>query len=173
MIEDCFYTAGIAQAATALAVTERLRVGVGIMPAVAHNPAILAMEIATLALIHPGRFLPGIGLGVVGWMGQVGARPPSRLIALEETVGAVRALLAGETVDLAGRSVRLQGVRLDQPPVDVPPVAVGVRGPKSLVLAERIADGTILSEYSAPGYVAAARQHIAAGMAKAGRTDTH
>ena len=34
VIEDCFYTAGVSLAATALARTERLTVGLGILPAV-------------------------------------------------------------------------------------------------------------------------------------------
>ena len=59
IIEDCFYTAGVSLAATALAITERLTVGIGILPAVARNPAITAMEIATLCELAPGRFLPG------------------------------------------------------------------------------------------------------------------
>ena len=44
VIEDCFYTAGISLAATALARTEWLTVGLGIVPAVARNPAVTAME---------------------------------------------------------------------------------------------------------------------------------
>ncbi len=173
VIEDTLYSAGIAQAATALAVTHRLRVGLGIAPAVAHNAAILAMEFATLARMHPGRFLPGIGHGVAAWMTQIGARPPSWLAALEETTTAVRSLLAGETVTMDGRTVRLSDVRLDQAPAVVPPVSVGVMGNRSLELAGRVADGTVLSEYSSPAYVAAARRHIAAGMAEAGRTAPH
>ena len=69
-IEDCFYTAGISLAATALALTERLQVGIGILPAVARNPAVTAMEIATLAELAPGRLLAGIGHGVQEWMEQ-------------------------------------------------------------------------------------------------------
>ena len=57
IIEDCFFTAGISLAATALAVTERLEVGIGILPAVARNPAITAMEIATLCQ-HRARPVP-------------------------------------------------------------------------------------------------------------------
>ena len=59
VIEDCFYTAGISLAATALARTDRLTVGLGILPAVARNPAITAMELATLAQLAPGRLWPG------------------------------------------------------------------------------------------------------------------
>ncbi len=58
MIEDCFYTAGISLAATALARSESLTVGIGILPAVARNPAVTAMEIATLAQLHPGGCSP-------------------------------------------------------------------------------------------------------------------
>ena len=56
----------------ALAVTERLAVGIGILPAVARNPAITAMELATLAGLAPGRVVAGIGHGVQEWMAQVG-----------------------------------------------------------------------------------------------------
>ena len=61
VIEDCFYTAGISLAATALARTDQLQVGIGILPVVARNPAISAMEIATLAELAPGRLLAGMG----------------------------------------------------------------------------------------------------------------
>ena len=48
LIEDCFYTAGVSLAATSLEVTESITVGIGFRPAVARNPAIKALEIATL-----------------------------------------------------------------------------------------------------------------------------
>ena len=52
--EDCFLAGGIAAAATALAATERIRVGLGIMPAPLRNAAFAAMEAAALARLHPG-----------------------------------------------------------------------------------------------------------------------
>jgi alkanesulfonate monooxygenase SsuD/methylene tetrahydromethanopterin reductase-like flavin-dependent oxidoreductase (luciferase family) len=173
VIEDTCYTAGFSQAATALAVTGQLRVGLGIVPAVARNPVIVAMETATLARMHPGRFLPGIGHGVAEWMEQLGIRPASWLASLSETTLAVRRLLRGEEVTASGQTVRLTGVKLVQAPEHVPPVSVGVRGEKSLRLAGRDADGTILTEYSSPDYVRWAGEQIAAGAAEAGRTDPH
>src|SRR6185436_17813142 len=98
VVEDCFYTSGIASAATALACTGSIGVGLGIMPAVVRNPVFAAMAIATLARIYPGRFLPGFGHGVAGWMRQIGAFPNSQLKALEEVVVTVRRLLAGDKV---------------------------------------------------------------------------
>jgi 5,10-methylenetetrahydromethanopterin reductase len=74
IIEDCFFTSGVSLAASALARTEHLTVGLGILPSVARNPAITAMEIATLAELAPGRLIAGIGHGVQDWMQQMGAR---------------------------------------------------------------------------------------------------
>ncbi len=153
VIEDCFFTAGVSLAATALAVTDRLTVGIGIMPAVARNPAITAMEIATLANLAPGRFVAGIGHGVQSWMAQMGARTPSPLTTLDETVTVVKRLLAGDEVTFSGREVTLDGVRVDQPPSSVPPVLAGVQQEKSLALAGRVADGVILVEGAGPTYV--------------------
>jgi 5,10-methylenetetrahydromethanopterin reductase len=173
VVEDCFFTGGVAQAATALAATSRIRVGLGIAPAVARNAAFLAMEFATLARMHRGRFLGGIGHGVAAWMEQIGARPASWLAALEETTTAVRSLLAGDEVHVSGQTVRLRDVRLEHVPEQAPPLLLGVRGAKSLALAGRCADGTILAECAAPAYVAWARQRIAEGMGAAGRTQPH
>jgi len=160
--EDCFFAGGIATTATALAATSRVKVGLGIMPAPVRNAAFVAMEIAALARMHPGRVMPGFGHGVADWMRQIGAKPESQLALLEETVAAVRSLLAGEEVRADGRYVRLDGVRLDHPPDQVPPVFTGVRRPRSLALSGRVADGTILSEPSSLSYIAWAREQIAA-----------
>jgi 5,10-methylenetetrahydromethanopterin reductase len=153
LIEDCFYTAGVSLAAAALTATERLGVGLGILPAVARNPAVTAMELATLCGLAPGRLLPGIGHGVQTWMGQMGARTASPVTTLEEVLVAVRRLLAGERVTMRGRHVHLEDVQLDQPPEEPPRVLAGVRGPKSLAMAGRNADGVVLAEPASPSYV--------------------
>jgi 5,10-methylenetetrahydromethanopterin reductase len=160
--EDCFLAGGIATSATALAATSEVKVGLGIMPAPVRNPAFAAMEIAALARMHPGRFMPGFGHGVTDWMRQIGAKPDSQLALLEETLGAVRALLAGERVSAEGDYVKLDGVKLDHPPDVPPPVYTGVRRARSLAVSGRAADGTILSEPSSPSYVEWAREQIAA-----------
>jgi alkanesulfonate monooxygenase SsuD/methylene tetrahydromethanopterin reductase-like flavin-dependent oxidoreductase (luciferase family) len=85
----------------------------------------------------------------------------------------VRALLRGETVDSEGRYVRLRGVALDHPPRTVPPVSLGVRGPKSLRLSGRCADGTVIDASADLAAVAAAREAIDDGRSEAGRTGPH
>lgn len=160
VVEDCFYNGGISAASVALAATEHITVGIGILPAVARNAAYTAMELATLARIFPGRLQAGLGHGFGGWIEQVGEMPPSRMAALEETATAVRALLHGQNVTMTGKHVRLDAVRLNHPPRVVPPVLLGVTGPKSLALAGRIADGTILVELTGPALVRKDREII-------------
>lgn len=173
VVEDCFYAGGVSAGAVALASTERIAVGLGVLPAVMRNAATTALEIAALARMFPGRLRPGIGHGVTSWMHQIGAFPSSQLAALEETTSAVRALLRGERVTVDGRHVHLDDVALEFPPPVVPPVATGVRGPRSLRVSGRVADGTVLTELSVPSYVRWARERIDEGRAEAGRTDAH
>src|ERR1700733_3015130 len=137
--EDCFLEGGLTSAAAALACSGSLRVGLGLMPASVcsralaptalttlpwsgplpvglglmpaplRNPALAAMEIATLARLFPGRFVPALGHGVQDWMAQVGARAASPMGLLREWTTAVRSLLSGDTVTVAGTYVNLDG----------------------------------------------------------------
>ena len=173
LAEDCFFAGGIAAVSAALSSTHRLVVGLGIMPAVARNAAFTAMEIAALAALYPARLAVGLGHGMAGWMRQIGAYPRSPLTALAEHIQAIRALLAGESVSITGDYVRLDGVRLDHPPANVPPVLAGVRGPRSLELSGRIADGTILAWPLTGPYIAQAREAIDRGRLTAGRAGRH
>jgi 5,10-methylenetetrahydromethanopterin reductase len=163
LYEDCFYGGGFASAATLLAATERIAVGIGLLPALVRNPLFAAMEIATLARLYPGRFLPGFGHGFEPWMEQIGVRAKSPLRALEETVQATGRLLAGEEVTLHGEQVHLDRVKLLLPPQVVPPLYVGGVREKTLRLAGRVGDGTLLSVLSSPEYVRWASAQIAVG----------
>lgn len=156
VVEDLGFGGGVAAAATALAATATIGVGIGIVPAPFRNPAVLAMELATLERLHPGRLIAGIGHGVGPWMVQVGAAVGSPLTLLEETMVGVRALLAGTRVRTAGRYVTIDDVQLVHPPVAVPPLMAGVMKPRSLRLSGRIADGTILAEGTGPATITAA-----------------
>ncbi len=162
VVEDLGWGGAISAAATALTATSTITVGIGIVPAPLRNPAVLAMELATLERLHPSRLLAGIGHGVGAWMTQVGATVTSPLTLLEEVFVAVRALLGGESVEMDGRYVQLAGVRLVHPPAAAPPLLAGVMKPRSLALAGRVADGTILAEGTGPSAITAALQHIAA-----------
>jgi 5,10-methylenetetrahydromethanopterin reductase len=171
--EDCFLAGGIAASATALAATRRTMVGLGVMPAVFRNPVAAAMEIATLACLHPGRFVAGIGHGVPAWMEQIGALPDKPVRALEETASAIRRQLAGERVSTTGDYVNLRDAQLEHAPADVPPVVLSVRRPYGLRASGRSADGSILAEPAAPAHLRWARDRIDEGRASAGRSEGH
>ncbi|MFD8483042.1 LLM class flavin-dependent oxidoreductase [Kitasatospora sp. NPDC059673] len=160
VVEDLGWRGGIAQAATALAVTDRITVGIGIMPAGARNVCFAAMELATLAQLHPGRIVAGIGHGMPGWMREAGAWPASPVTLLKEYTTALRTLLRGEPGPADGRYVRCAGVQLTEVPEVAPPVILGVRGPKSQAAAGEVADGLLLAEPAAPAYIESSRRHL-------------
>lgn len=162
--EDCFLEGGLTTATAALAWTESVRVGLGLMPAPLRNPALAAMEVATVARLFPGRFAPAVGHGVQEWMAQVGARADSPMTLLREWTTAVRALLHGHRVSVAGRYVQLDGVALDWPPPLVPPLLVGARGPRTLALAGEVADGVVLDSDLSPDGVRRSLTRMARGV---------
>ena len=102
--EDCFRESAFAAATAALAWSERIQVGIGIAPMPLRKVALTAMEIATIERMFPGRLLPGLGHGVLSWMGQVGARVASPLTLMREYVPALRDLLAGVLLLLLARA---------------------------------------------------------------------
>jgi 5,10-methylenetetrahydromethanopterin reductase len=157
VVEDCFLHGGLTAAAAALAVTSHVRVGVGLLPVAVRNAAIVAMELATLATLHPCRFRAAFGHGVESWMEQIDARPRDRLVALREVVGTVRALLHGATVSIDGDWVSLDDVALDRVPAFPPQVFVGTTGPKGIAVAGDVADGLLLPEGTGPAAVEWAR----------------
>ncbi len=171
--EDCFLEGGLTAATAALAWTERLRLGIGILPIPLRNVAVTAMEIATIQRLFPGRFHAGVGSGVQEWMAQVGARVSSPLTLMREYVPALRSLLRGEEVSIDGTFVQLDRVRLDWPTSEAVPIVVGTGGPKGLALSGELADGTIITSGTTPESVGSARARIEEGRTRAGRTDAH
>jgi alkanesulfonate monooxygenase SsuD/methylene tetrahydromethanopterin reductase-like flavin-dependent oxidoreductase (luciferase family) len=167
--EDYFFLGGFAGAAIALASTERIQVGTGIVSALVRHPAVTAQEIATIAGAFPGRFLPGIGLGVPGWMQQMALLPPSPLTAIRECVTSVKRLLAGEEVSQEGRQYAFHGVRLTHPPAEPPPIMTGAMQPKALELSGEIADGNVIGAMAPLEYVGWSLERMRAGAERAGR----
>jgi alkanesulfonate monooxygenase SsuD/methylene tetrahydromethanopterin reductase-like flavin-dependent oxidoreductase (luciferase family) len=145
-----------------------------VLPVPLRNVALTAMEAAALQRLFPGRITIGVGHGVQGWMGQVGARAASPLTLLSEYLQALRGLLDGERLTVDGRYVSLEDVALGWPPVTAPPVLAAATGSRTLEVSGRLADGTILDSASTtPERLREARQLIDAGRAGAGRTSPH
>jgi len=171
--EDCFRQSAFATVGAALAWTQALRIGVGIAPMPLRNVAATAMEIATIERLFPGRLLPGVGHGVLDWMGQAGARVASPLTLMREYVPALRGLVAGERVTTAGRYVTLDAVQLDYPPSTPPRVYAAAEGPKTLRLSGEVADGTVLDSGHTAAEYRSAIAAIREARAQAGRGDDH
>ena len=160
--EDCFLEGGLTSAAAILSATDRVVVGIGLLPMPLRNVAITAMEIATLERMFPGRLRVAVGHGVQPWMEQVGAKARSPLGLAREYLVALRRLLAGEEVTVDGDYVTLDAVRLGWPPLTRVPVLLGAIGPKSLALAGECADGVLLdADFTVDG----AREAVAACLA--------
>lgn len=167
LVEDLRWAGGIGPSAVVLANTQKVRVGLGIMPAVFRNASATAMEVSALARLFPGRFAAGIGHGMQTWMSQIGERVASPMTALEEVTAVVRRMIRGGSISFDGTYTKVDDIALVHPAIEVPPVLLGVTGPKSIELAGRIADGTILCEWIGPTYVKKARARINEGR-KAG-----
>lgn len=156
------------------AVTERIKVGSGVVTNWTRNPALLAATFSTLDDLAPGRIILGIGAWWDPLAAKVGIERRKPLKAMRETVEAVRALLANETVTYDGEFVQLDGVELDyvhqeRRAKDVP-IYIGATGMQMMELAGKIADGVVLNYLVSPAYNATAMEHLAAGADAAGRT---
>lgn len=172
--EDSFKESGVASAAIALASTESITVGIGLLPAPLRNVALTAMEFAVLGRAFPGRLIGGVGHGVQEWMGQAGVRVASPLTLLREYTDALRMLLAGESVTVEGRYVRLTGVRLAWPPLVPVPIMLGGGGPKSLALTGELGDGSMLTNALTDAEIADAADLIRSAVrARRGVGDAH
>jgi len=158
--------------AAASQVTQRLRLGTGIVPLYTRTPTTLAMTIATLDALSGGRAVLGLGVSseiIIGaWHGLPFPKP---LGAMREGVDIIRRLLRNERVTADGKIFRVRNLR---PNVPVPadrtiPIYIGALNPGMLRLAGEIADGVILNWMPA-AHVPRAIAAIAAGAQRAGRT---
>ena len=157
-----------------LAQTTRIKVGAGVVNNWTRNPALLASTFSTLDDLAPGRVILGIGAWWDPLAAKVGIERSRPLRAIRETVEAVRALLADETVTYHGDFVHLDGVELDyvhqeRRPKEVP-IYIGATGMKMMELAGEIADGVLLNNLVAPTYNAQAMEALERGAARADRT---
>ncbi len=169
--EDCFAEGGVATTATALAWTERVRIGVGVFPVPLRNIALAAMEIAALERMFPGRTIWGVGHGVQEWMGQAGARVESPVTLLGEYIDGLRALLSGHRVSVRGRYVQLDDVALDWPPTAAPRLLSAATGPRTLRLVGEKADGVVLTSSTSVEKARHAIELVGTSRAAAGHAD--
>ncbi|MFL5797049.1 MAG: LLM class flavin-dependent oxidoreductase [Actinomycetota bacterium] len=155
------------------AVTERIKVGSGVVNNWTRNVGLLAATFSTLDDLAPGRVMLGIGAWWDPLARKVGITRAKPLLAMRETVETVRRLLAMERVTFHGEFVDVDDIEIDivhgdRSPKDVP-IYVGATGMKMMELAGEVADGVCLNYLVGPTYNRTALEHLAAGAAKSGR----
>ncbi len=155
--------------AAAAAVTEKLRLGTAIVPVFTRPPALIAMSAATVQQISNGRLILGLGIStptiVDQWMGVPFQKPVTRV---RETVAALRAIFAKERVVMSGKTLRINGFRLDAEFDTPPPIFIAAQGPQMLRLAGELGDGMI-TNFVTPEAVPGMLAHVSEGAIAAGK----
>ncbi len=155
------------------AVTERLKVGSGVINNWTRNIGLLAATFLTLDDLAPNRILCGIGAWWDPLAKNVGIDRRKPLLAMRETVELLRRLLKLERVTFHGEFHWVDGIELDvvhgrREPRQVP-ILIGATGLQMMELAGEIADGVVLNYCVPPEYNDDALEHVERGARQAGR----
>jgi alkanesulfonate monooxygenase SsuD/methylene tetrahydromethanopterin reductase-like flavin-dependent oxidoreductase (luciferase family) len=151
-----------ALSSVALHATQRASVGAIRIPTF-WNVAHLARDLATLQELSGGRALGFFGVGAERHESRFGFErrsPGQRVRLLEETLGTVRCLLAGEEVTWRGEFVELEHAFIARPSWPVP-IVVAAGRPQALAVAERHADVLDANVPPLPERLGAVRERLA------------
>lgn len=125
--------------------TERIRIGVGVMPIYASTPAMMAQSVRTLWELSDGRTDVGLGLShaivVEGWHGQRIDRPAAEM---REYLTIMRAILDGKPPPSTGEKWTSNMPLIQFEPAPEVPLLVGALSPAMLRTAGELADGVVL-----------------------------
>jgi 5,10-methylenetetrahydromethanopterin reductase len=155
------------------AVTERIKVGSGVVNCWTRNVGLMAATFVTLDDLAPGRVMLGIGAWWEPLASKVGVRRERPLAAMREYIEVTRRLIAMENVTFHGTYVDVEDIQIDivhgdRSPRDVP-IYLGATGMRMMELAGEVADGALLNYLVGPRYNQAALERLAIGTARAGR----
>ncbi len=156
------------------AVTERIKIGSGVINNWTRNIGLLAATFLTLDDLAPDRVICGIGAWWDPLARNVGIERRKPLTAMRETVTVLRRLLNMERVTFHGEFHHVDGIELDvvhgrREPRNVP-IMIGATGDKMMELTGEIADGAVLNYCVPPEYNDRALELLDIGARKGGRT---
>lgn len=156
------------------AVTDRIKIGSGVVNNWTRNVSLLAATYLTLDDLAPDRIILGIGAWWDPLARNVGINRTKPLKAMKETITVCRDLLAMKRVTFHGEFVNVEGIELDvvhgrREPRNVP-IYLGATGMQMLEMAGEIADGVLLNYCVPPEYNDPALERIKAGAERVGRT---
>jgi 5,10-methylenetetrahydromethanopterin reductase len=156
------------------AVSNRIKIGSGVINNWTRNIGLLAATYLTLDDLAPDRIICGIGAWWDPLAKNVGIDRRKPLTAMRETVEILRRLLNLERVTFHGEFVHVDGIELDvvhgrREPRNVP-IMIGATGDKMMEMTGEIADGVVLNYCVPPEYNDRALELLQKGAKKAGRT---
>lgn len=159
----------IVPSALYMAATERIEIGMVGFSGASRHPGALAMELASLLELGPGRVRIQIGTGDPGLVGQLGGtveKPVTRTAQLVETL---RMALSGKSVKRDVLVGRFEGFKLNGYSGPPPPIDIMAIRPKMMQLACEVADGISLSAGASRTYLAESVQTVEKTLADLGR----
>jgi 5,10-methylenetetrahydromethanopterin reductase len=156
------------------AVTERIKLGTGVINNWTRNVALTAASFLTLDELSNGRSLLGIGAWWDPLAWKVGIERKKPLKAMREYVTVLQRLFKMENVTFEGEFVNVRDIRLDVVYGDPStrrkiPIYIGATGWEMIRLTGEIADGLLLNYLVSPQYNRQALDHLKRGAEKAGR----
>jgi 5,10-methylenetetrahydromethanopterin reductase len=155
------------------AVTDRLKVGSGVINNWTRNIGLLAATFLTLDDLAPDRIICGIGAWWDPLARNVGIERKKPLKAMRETIDVMRRLLRMENVTFDGEFHHVHGIELDvvhgrREPRNVP-IYIGATGDAMMEMTGEIADGVVLNYCVPPEYNDNALKQLEVGAKKAAR----
>jgi len=155
------------------AATQRIELVTGVTtPLFRFHPAIVAQAAATLDRLSGGRFTLGVGTGEninEGPLGYVFPAYAERAARMTEALEIMRRLLDGERLNYAGTYYQTKQSRLYSPPLHRVPIWMACGGPRSAVLASKLADGIIVSVKAVDAALAEVVEPVQAAAKRGGR----
>ena len=156
------------------AVTDKIKVGSGVINNWTRNIGLLAATFLTLDDLARDRIICGIGAWWDPLAKNVGINRQKPLVAMKETVQILKRLLALERVTFHGEFLHVDGIELDvvhgrKEPRNVP-VYIGATGDMMMEMTGEIAEGVVLNYCVPPEYNNKALELLAAGAKKAGKS---
>ncbi len=156
------------------AVTEKIKVGSGVINNWTRNIGLLASTFLTLDDLAPNRIICGIGAWWDPLAKNVGITRKKPLTAMKETVAVLKQLLAMQRVTFHGEFIHVEGIELDvvhgrKEPRNVP-VFIGATGDNMMEMAGEISDGVVLNYCVPPEYNHKALELLSRGAKKSNRT---
>src|SRR6266849_6961250 len=111
--ENAFNRGVLPAAAACAAATRRLGIGIGVFNPYNRHPTLIAMEIGALDQLAQGRARLSIGSGIASATERMGLQTERSLAAVRDAITIVRAMLAGNEVNYAGRAFSAIKVKLE------------------------------------------------------------